>query len=131
MPGVNRVTLLGRLGQDPVARYTTDGTAVANFSIATSDNWADKTTGEKKERTEWHKCVAWRKLAEIINEHFHKGDMIYVEGKLQTRKWDKDGVTRYATEIVVSEFQFCGEKTQRSDPPSTDPTTMPDDDIPF
>ena len=108
MSGVNKVILVGRLGNDPEVRYTQDGSAVASFSIATSDEWKDKETGDKKERTEWHRIVAWRKLGEICGEYLSKGRQVYVEGKLQTRSWEKDGVTRYTTEIVASDVQFLG-----------------------
>ena len=106
MAGINKVILVGRLGRDPEVRYTQDGSAVASFSIATSEEWKDKNTGEKKERTEWHRIVAWRKLGEICGEYLSKGRQVYVEGKLQTRSWEKDGVTRYSTEIVASDVQF-------------------------
>lgn len=108
MAGINKVILVGRLGKDPEIRYTPDGTAVANFSIATSDEWKDKNTGEKKERTEWHRIVAWRRLGEICGEFLSKGRQVYVEGKLQTRSWEQDGVTRYTTEIVATDVQFLG-----------------------
>ena len=110
MSGLNKVMLIGRLGSDPEIRYTPDGTAVANFSIATSEEWKDKNSGEKKERTEWHRIVAWRKLGELCGEYLSKGRQIYVEGRLQTRSWEKDGVTRYTTEIVASDVQFLGAK---------------------
>ena len=103
MAGINKVILVGNLGQDPEVRYTQDGTAVATFSIATSESWKDKTTGDKKERTEWHRIVAWRKLGEICGEYLSKGRQVYVEGKLQTRSWEKDGVTRYTTEVVATD----------------------------
>lgn len=108
MAGINKVILIGRLGNDPEVRYTQDGSAVASFSIATSDEWKDKETGDKKERTEWHRIVAWRRLGEICGEYLSKGRQVYVEGKLQTRSWEKDGVTRYTTEIVASDVQFLG-----------------------
>ncbi len=108
MAGVNKVILIGRLGRDPEVRYTPDGTAVANFSIATSDQWTDKNSGEKREKTEWHRIVAWRRLGEICGEYLAKGREVYVEGKLQTRSWEQDGITRYMTEIVASTVQFIG-----------------------
>jgi len=108
---VNKVILVGRLGKDPETRYMTNGEAVTNFSIATSENWKDK-SGEKQEKTEWHNCVAYRKLAEIIAEYVRKGSQIYVEGKLQTRKWQtKEGQDRYTTEIIVNEMQMLGSKS--------------------
>jgi single-strand DNA-binding protein len=110
MAGVNKVILVGNLGRDPEIRYTPDGTAVANFSIATSDEWKDKNTGEKRERTEWHRIVAWRRLGEICGEYLSKGSQVYVEGKLQTRSWEQDGITRYMTEIVASTVQFLGSR---------------------
>lgn len=143
MSGLNKVMLIGRLGGDPELRYTPDGTAVAKFSIATSDEWKDKNTGEKKERTEWHRVVAWRKLGEICGEYLAKGKQVYVEGRIQTRSWeDKDGNKRYTTEIVASDIQFLGtkdsnvsgesyinqQKSNMSAPPGSE--TM-DDDIPF
>lgn len=101
MSGVNKVILVGRLGKDPEVRNLDNGAAVANFTIATSESYKDKTTGEKKEITEWHNIVLWRGLAEISQKYLHKGDMVYIEGKLRTRSWEKDGVTRYTTEIVA------------------------------
>ena len=111
MASINKVILIGRLGRDPEIRYTPNGDAVANFSIATSENWKDKNTGEKKEKTEWHRLVAFRRLAEIIGEYLTKGSQIYIEGKLQTREWDdKEGNKRYTTEIVVNQMQMLGGK---------------------
>jgi single-strand DNA-binding protein len=101
MSGVNRVILVGRLGKDPEVRNLESGVAVANFSLATSETYKDRTTGEKRETTEWHNIVLWRGLAEIAQRYLHKGDMIYVEGKLRTRSWEKDGITRYTTEVVA------------------------------
>lgn len=100
MSGVNKVILVGRLGKDPEVRNLENGATVANFTMATSETYKDKTTGEKKEITDWHNIVLWRGLAEIAQKYLHKGDMIYVEGKLRTRSWEKDGVTRYTTEII-------------------------------
>jgi single-strand DNA-binding protein len=100
MSGVNKVILVGRLGKDPEVRNLENGATVANFSMATSETYKDKTTGEKKEITDWHNIVLWRGLAEIAQKYLHKGDMIYVEGKLRTRSWEKEGVTRYTTEII-------------------------------
>lgn len=108
MAGINKVILVGNLGRDPEVRYTPDGTAVANFSIATSESWTDKGSGEKREKTEWHRIVAWRRLGEICGEYLSKGSQVYVEGKLQTRSWEQDGITRYMTEIVASTVQFLG-----------------------
>lgn len=101
--GVNKVIIVGNLGQDPEVRYMPSGGAVANITVATSESWNDKSTGEKKEQTEWHRIVLFGKLAEIAGEYLKKGSQVYIEGKLQTRKWtDKDGVERYTTEVVVS-----------------------------
>lgn len=101
MSGVNKVILVGRLGKDPEVRNLENGAAVANFTLATSESYKDKTTGEKKEVTEWHNIVLWRGLAEISQRYLHKGDMVYIEGKLRTRSWEKEGVTRYTTEVVA------------------------------
>ncbi len=102
MAGVNKVILVGRLGQDPDVRYTPDNRAITNISLATSETWKDKNTGQRQERTEWHRVVFFGKLAEIAGEYLKKGSQVYVEGKLQTRKWqDKNGQDRYTTEVVV------------------------------
>jgi single-strand DNA-binding protein len=100
MSGVNKVILVGNLGKDPEVRNLENGATVANFTIATTESYKDKTTGEKKDITEWHNIVLWRGLADIAAKYLHKGDMIYIEGKLRTRSWEKEGVTRYTTEIV-------------------------------
>lgn len=111
MAGINKVIIIGRLGNDPEVRYTPSGSAVAKFSVATSEEWKDKNTGEKKERTEWHRITAWGKLGEICGEYLSKGRQVYVEGRLQTSSYDdKDGVKRYSTEIVASDVQFLGSK---------------------
>jgi len=103
--GINKVILVGNLGQDPEVRYTPGGAAITNISIATSENWKDKNTGQMQEKTEWHRVVFFGKLAEIAGEYLHKGSQVYVEGKLQTRKWqDKSGQDRYTTEVVVDSF---------------------------
>jgi single-strand DNA-binding protein len=101
MAGVNKVILIGNLGAEPEVRYMPSGDAVANVSIATSETWKDKQTGEKQERTEWHRVVFFGKIAEIVKQYLHKGSKIYVEGKLRTRKYQKDGQDHYSTEIVV------------------------------
>lgn len=106
--GVNKVILIGNLGQDPEVRYMPSGGAVANVRLATSESWKDKTSGEQQERTEWHTVVFFNKLAEIVGEYLKKGSQVYVEGSLRTRKWQKDGVDRYSTEIVASEMQMLG-----------------------
>lgn len=149
MAGINKVILIGRLGRDPEVRYMPDGTAVANFSIATSEEWKDKASGEKKEKTEWHRIVAFRRLGEICGEYLSKGRQVYIEGRIQTREWeDKEGVKRYTTEIVANQMQMLGSKDESygnarnsgfkksepaPDPPSAGPDFMgePDDDIPF
>ena len=107
MAGVNLVIILGNLGNDPEMRYMPNGEPVANLSIATSETWNDKNTGEKREKTEWHRVVAYRRTAEIIGQYTRKGSKLYVEGKLQTRKWtDNNGVDRYTTEIIADSVQL-------------------------
>jgi len=110
MSGVNKVILVGRLGKDPEVRNLDSGVAVANFTLATSESYKDKTTGEKKEVTEWHNIVLWRGLAEISQRYLHKGDMVYVEGKLRSRSWEKEGVTRYITEVVADNMTMLSSK---------------------
>jgi single-strand DNA-binding protein len=143
MAGINKVIIVGHLGKDPEVRYTPSGSAVANFSVATSETWKDKATGEKKERTEWHRIVAWDKLGEICGEYLSKGRQVYVEGKLQTRSYDdKDGIKRYTTEIIATDVQFLGPRepgSGRSNSGGAPPRDMGagqgppagDDDIPF
>ena len=114
MASVNKVILVGNLGKDPEVRYMPNSEAVANFSIATTENWKDK-SGVKQEKTEWHNIVMYRKLAEIAGEYLKKGAPVYIEGKLQTRKWEKDGVTRYSTEIIGDNMQMLGSKAQSND----------------
>jgi single-strand DNA-binding protein len=110
MASVNKVILVGNLGRDPETRYTTSGEAVTNVSIATTDTWKDK-SGEKQERTEWHRVAFFGKLAEIAGEYLKKGSQVYVEGRLQTRKWqDKDGQDKYTTEIVADRMQMLGSR---------------------
>lgn len=110
MAGLNKVQLIGNLGRDPEIRYTPSGVAVANFSIATSETWTDKNTQEKKTKTEWHRIVFWGRQAEVIGEYLSKGRQIFVEGKLQTREWEKDGIKRYTTEVVGREFLMLGQR---------------------
>jgi single-strand DNA-binding protein len=110
MSGVNKVILVGRLGKDPEVRNLENGAVVANFTMATSESYKDKTTGEKKEVTEWHNIVLWRGLAEVASKYLHKGDMVYIEGKLRTRSWEKEGVTRYTTEIVGDNMTMISTK---------------------
>jgi len=109
--GINKVILIGNLGNDPDVRYAGNERAVANISIATSESWKDKNTGEKQERTEWHRIVFFGRLAEIVSEYLRKGSKVYVEGRLQTNKWqDKSGNDRYTTEIIASEMQMLDSK---------------------
>lgn len=113
--GVNKVILVGNLGNDPEIRFMPNGGAVANFTLATSESWRDKNTGENKEVTEWHRVVLFGKVAEIAGEYLKKGSQVYIEGQLKTRKWEKDGVERYTTEIVVNvggTMQMIGGKKQ-------------------
>ncbi len=109
MASVNKVILVGNLGRDPEVRYMPNGEAVCNFSIATTDNWKDK-SGVKQEKTEWHNIVMYRRLAEIAGEYLKKGRPVYIEGSLQTRKWEKEGVTRYSTEIIANQMQMLGSR---------------------
>lgn len=150
MAGINKVIIIGNLGQDPEIRYTASGSAVANFSVGVSEQWKDKTTGEKKQQTEWMRVVIFGKLAEVAGEYLRKGSQIYIEGKLATRKWqDQSGQERYTTEIHVNvggTMQMLGgrqdEKPQGNQPqqqsrgPSTPPASNEppmdfDDDVPF
>lgn len=152
MPSVNKVMLLGNLGRDPEVRTFPNGDSVCNFSIATSTSWKDKASGEKKEKTEWHNIVMYRKLAEIAGEYLKKGNSIFIEGSLQTRKWQtKEGQDRYTTEVVADTMQMLGGKSKPSNSddnfnqepervnktdvnpgPSDEPTLeLPEDDIPF
>ena len=135
--GVNKVILVGNVGQNPESKYMPNGDAVVNFSIATSESWKDK-NGQRQERTEWNRCVAFRKLAEIIAEYVKKGSKLYVEGKLQTRSWDQDGQKRYATEIVVSDMQMLDSRGNDSQQPAhkasqalADNSNYDTDSIPF
>ena len=110
MSGVNKVILVGRLGKDPEVRNLDNGVSVANFTMATSETYKDRTTGEKKEATEWHNIVLWRGLAEVSQKYLHKGDLVYIEGKLRTRSWEKEGVTRYTTEVVADNMTMLGSR---------------------
>jgi single-strand DNA-binding protein len=115
--GINKVIIVGNLGQDPEVRYLQNGGAVANLSVATSESWKDKNTGEQKTETEWHRVVIYQKLAEIAGEYLRKGSKVYLEGKLKTRKWtDKEGVERYTTEIVCNELQMLDGKQDNQQP---------------
>ena len=104
MSGVNKVILIGNLGADPEVRHLQNDVTVANFNLATSETYKDRTTGEKREQTEWHRVVVWRGLAEVVEKYVRKGSKVYVEGKLRTRKWEKDGIERYTTEIMADEL---------------------------
>ena len=112
MSGVNKVIIVGRLGQDPEVRYMPNGNAVANFTVATSESFTDQ-QGQKREKTEWHRVIAFKKLAEIIGQYLHKGSNVFICGKLQTREWsDQQGVKRYTTEIIANELQMLDGKPQ-------------------
>jgi single-strand DNA-binding protein len=149
--GVNKVILVGNLGQDPEVRYMPNGNAVANISVATSETWKDKNTGDNQEKTEWHRVVMFRRLGEIAGEYLKKGSKVYIEGKLQTRKWqDQNGQDRYTTEIIADQMQMLdtragGSASMESNPleqssqssgaaataPAMGASTFEDDDIPF
>jgi len=143
MSGINKSILVGRLGADPEVRYTQQGIAVTNFSVATSENWTDK-SGQKQERTEWHRIVVWGKLAETCSQYLAKGRQVYIEGRMQTRQWeDKDGNKRYTTEVVASTVQFLdrGADKQAASggddagmipmPEMAPPAASAEEDIPF
>ncbi len=108
MSGVNKVIIVGRLGKEPEVRHLENGASVANFPVATSEVYKDRNTGERKEQTEWHNVVLWRGLADVAEKYLKKGDQVYVEGKLRTRSWEKDGITRYTTEIVGDNMTMLG-----------------------
>ena len=110
MSGVNKVIIVGRLGKDPEVRHLESGAAVANFPVATSETYKDRNTGERREQTEWHNVVLWRGLADIAEKYLNKGDLVYIEGKLRTRSWEKDGITRYTTEIVGDNMNMLSPK---------------------
>ena len=142
--GINKVIIVGNLGQDPEIKYTAGGAAVTTLSIATSDSWKDKDSGMDQERTEWHRVVLWRRLAEVAGEYLKKGSKVYIEGQLQTRKWEQEGQTRYTTEIIARDMQFLdsrgsssNESTQKNsemnDQSAADvpDSAIDDDDIPF
>ncbi len=148
--GINKVILVGNVGQDPETRYMPNGNAVTNLSLATSETWKDKNTGEQQERTEWHRVTFYQRLAEIVAEYVKKGSKLYVEGRLQTRSWEQDGVKKYATDIIANEMQmldsrgssgdsYSPSQSQSAPPPKNEtpaqqaPADMDsfDDDIPF
>ena len=116
--GVNRVIIIGNVGQDPETKFLPSGEAVTNLSVATSETWKDKQNGERKERTEWHKVVAFGRLAEIISEYARKGSKLYLEGSLRTRQWEKDGQKHYTTEIVAKEMQLLDRREGGADKPA-------------
>jgi single-strand DNA-binding protein len=136
MAGLNKAMLIGRLGKDPEIRYSQAGSAVTNFSIAVSENWTDK-QGQKNEKTEWINCVAFGKQAETLEKYLKKGSLVYVEGRIQTDSYEKDGKTVYSTKINIGNFQFLDSKKsepdqgRRPEPRREGPPPMPDDDIPF
>jgi len=136
MAGVNKVILLGHLGADPEMRYTPNGIAVCNFRIATTERFKDS-QGNTQERTEWHKIVAWRKLAEICGQYLTKGKQVYIEGRIRNETWEKDGVKQYSYKIEADTMQMLGGpgqgvRTQEPEPPfGPPPGGVPEDDIPF
>jgi single-strand DNA-binding protein len=137
--GVNKAIILGNLGNDPECKSTSNGSMLANFSVATSESWLDKNTNQKQERTEWHRVTAFGKLAEIIQQYVKKGSKVYIEGQIRTRKWKADdGSDRYSTEIVANELQMLDSRSESA--PAAQPQQAPqqaqghtveDDDIPF
>jgi len=151
--GVNKVILVGNVGADPETRYMPNGNAVTNITLATSETWKDKNTGEQQERTEWHRVTFYQRLAEIVAEYVRKGSKLYVEGRLQTRSWEQDGVKRYATDVIANEMQMLDSRSgggnggggyqpaQQPAQPQSSPQNAPqsapagmdsfDDDIPF
>ena len=138
--GINKAIVVGNLGRDPEVRYSANGNAIANVTLATTDSWKDKQSGERQEKTEWHRVVFFGRLAEVAGEYLKKGSQVYVEGRLQTRKWeDRDGNERYTTEIVATDMQMLGGRggdAPSSPPPDysqadSGPSGDFDDDIPF
>ncbi len=142
--GINKAIVVGNLGRDPEVRYSANGNAIANVTIATTDSWKDRQSGERQEKTEWHRVVFFGRLAEIAGEYLKKGSQVYVEGRLQTRKWeDRDGNERYTTEIVATDMQMLGSRGGGGDTQSGSATNFAeadpgagssgdfDDDIPF
>ena len=142
---INKVILVGNLGDEPVIRYTGDGKAIANLRVATSESWTDKSTGQKQERTEWHRVSVFDKLAEVCQKYLHKGSKVFLEGKLQTRSWDNNGVQQYSTEVILSGWNSTlmmldkkGEPVEPSNEDAEQPKIEPvpaddfeDEDIPF
>lgn len=137
MKGVNKIIIIGTLGGDPEVRANQNNNTVCNFNVAVNEQWRDK-QGEKQERTEWIRCVVWGKLAEICGQYLTKGSQVYLEGKMQTRQWEKDGVKQYTTEVVVAEMQMLGGKSDKQDKPAPkgnkgkpDMADPADEDLPF
>lgn len=148
MSGVNKVILIGNLGADPEVRHLENGVTVANFNLATSETFKDRQTGERREQTEWHRIVVWRGLAEVVEKYVKKGSKVYVEGKLRTRKWEKDGIDRYTTEIYADNLTMLDKPntgdggaqagTPRQQAPAPQPSAVMEppinegeDDLPF
>jgi single-strand DNA-binding protein len=131
MASVNKVILVGNLGKDPESRFMPNGDCVCNFTIATTESWKDKNSGEKRELTEWHRIVIFRKLGEIAAQYLKKGSQVYLEGRLKTRKWtDKEGQERYTTEIEVTEMQMLGSRQGMGSPAGNEPSSSGQSDEP-
>jgi len=132
MASLNKTMIIGNLGADPECRYTQSGDCVATIKLATSDSWTDKASGEKREKTEWHRVVFYRKLAEIVAQHLKKGASCYVEGKLVTKKWtDKNGVERYTTQIDATEMKMLGGRKESQGTDAQESSDVDDSDVPF
>jgi len=140
MNGINKAIIVGTLGADPESRYTPNGTAIASFRVATNEEWKDKQTGEKKSRAEWHRIEFFGRLAEIAGEYLKKGSQVYIEGKLRTDEYEKDGVKRYSTKIIADQMQMLGGKSEgsaqpprstRQQPPTHEEAPVDEDVIPF
>ena len=128
--GLNKVMLIGNLGKDPELKYTASGVGVCTFSIATAASWKD-TEGNQQDRTEWHNIVAWRKLAEICGEWLKKGKRVYIEGRIQTRSYEKDGVKRYVTEIIADQMLMLDSAKPKEESATAEPSQAKEDDLPF
>lgn len=124
--GINKVILVATVGADPTVKYMPSGQAVVNITAATNESWKDKTTGEKKERTEWHRLVFYGRVAEIVGEYVRKGSQLYIEGKLRTRDWEKDGQKHYSTEVIVDTMQMVGGGAKSGQPSESRPSTAPE-----
>ena len=126
MAGVNKVILVGNLGRDPEVRHLESGVPVASFSVATTESYKDRNTGERKDVTEWHNVVLWRGLAEVAEKYLKKGDQVYIEGKLRTRQWEKEGVTRYTTEVIGENMTMLGSRSRSDESqPISQPASAP------